>query len=230
MEDIRAHISVAVLDVYERPLNVNVPVMCLDERPCYLIGDAREVIPAKPGQLARFDYEYVRNGTATVFGLFAPLLGWQEMIVTERRTRIDFAGCLKRLVDEFYPSAEWIVVVLDNLNTHSKASLYKALTPEEARRVAAKLEFHHTPKHGSWLNAVEIEFAALTEQYQRIHGFLCLDRRIASLAMLRSEVVAWTVERNSRVVKVNWLFRSVDARVKLVKLYPANQSGQISRA
>lgn len=205
-----------VLDVYERPLDMNVPVVCLDERPCYLIGDAREVIPAQPGQLARFDYEYVRNGTATVFGLFAPLEGWREMIVTERRTRVDFAGCLKRLADEFYPSAERIVVVLDNLNTHSKASLYEAFTPEEAHRIAAKLEFHHTPKHGSWLNAVEIEFAALSKQ--------CLDRRIPSLTMLKSEVAAWTVERNSRVVKVNWLFRSVDARVKLMKLYPANQT------
>lgn len=205
-----------VLDVYERSLNANVPVVCLDERPCFLIGDKREVVPAKPGQLARFDYEYVKNGNATVFGLFAPLLGWREMIVTERRTRVDFAGCLKRLVDEFYPSAERIVVVLDNLNTHSKASLYEAFTPEEAHRIASKLEFHHTPKHGSWLNAVEIEFAALSQQ--------CLARRIPSLAVLKSEVAAWTVERNSRVVKVNWLFRTVDARVKLVKLYPANQT------
>ena len=205
-----------VLDVYERSLNANVPVVCLDERPCFLIGDKREVVSAKPGQLARFDYEYVKNGNATVFGLFAPLLGWREMIVTERRTRVDFAGCLKRLVDEFYPSAERIVVVLDNLNTHSKASLYEAFTPEEAHRIASKLEFHHTPKHGSWLNAVEIEFAALSQQ--------CLARRIPSLAVLKSEVAAWTVERNSRVVKVNWLFRTVDARVKLVKLYPANQT------
>jgi DDE superfamily endonuclease len=203
-----------VLDVYERPLDLDRPVVCLDERPCYLIGDKREVIPAKPGQLSRFDYEYVRNGTATVFGLFAPLLGWQEMIVTERRTRIDFAACLKRLVDEFFPNAEKIIVVLDNLNTHSKASLYEAFTPAEASRIASRLEFHHTPKHGSWLNAVEIEFAALSRQ--------CLDRRIPDLVMLAGEVQVWTVERNARQVKVDWQFRTVDARVKLARLYPSN--------
>lgn len=203
-----------VLDVYERPADEKHPVVCLDERPCYLIGDKREVVPAKPGQVARFDYEYVRNGNATVFGLFAPLLGWREMIVSERRTRLDFASCLKRLVDEFYPKADKVVVVLDNLNTHSKASLYEAFTPEEAHRIAGKLELHFTPKHGSWLNAVEIEFAALSKQ--------CLDRRIPDLGSLEREVRAWTVERNARVVRVDWQFRTVDARVKLAKLYPSN--------
>jgi len=205
-----------VLDVYERPLDSTIPVVCLDERPCYLMGDRREVVPARPGQLARFDYEYVRNGQATVFGLFAPLLGWRDMIVTERRTRVDFAGCLKRLVDEYFPEADKIVVVLDNLNTHSKASLYEAFTPQEAHRIAAKLEFHYTPKHGSWLNAVEIEFAALSKQ--------CLDRRIDTLEKLEQEVRAWTRTRNVRQVKVNWQFRTVDARIKLAKLYPANSS------
>lgn len=203
-----------VLGVYERPLDRNVPVVCLDERPCYLIGDKREVIPAKPGQLSRFDYEYIRNGTATVFGMFAPLLGWREMIVTQRRTRLDFAGCLKQLVNEFFANAQKIIVVLDNLNTHSKASLYEAFAPAEASRIAAKLEFHHTPKHGSWLNAVEIEFAALSRQ--------CLDRRIPDLAMLDREVRAWTIERNLRQVKVNWHFTTADARVKLARLYPSN--------
>ena len=218
-----------VLDVYERPIDPKKPVVCLDERPCFLIGDKREVVLAKPGQLARFDYEYVRNGNATVFGLFAPLLGWRDMIVTERRTRVDFALCLKRLVDEFFLNAEKIVLVLDNLNTHTKASLYEAFTPEEAHRIAARFEFHYTPKHGSWLsapsplgaavgarNAVEIEFAALSKQ--------CLDRRISDLGMLDREVRAWTIERNVRAVKVNWLFRTVDARVKLASLYPSNVS------
>jgi transposase len=205
-----------ILDVYERPIDPNKPVVCLDERPCFLIGDKREVVPAKPGQLARFDYEYVRNGNATVFGLFAPLLGWREMIVCERRTRVDFAICLRRLVDEFFPNAEKIVLVLDNLNTHTKASLYEAFAPEEAHRIAARLEFHYTPKHGSWLNAVEIEFAALSKQ--------CLDRRIPDLMMLDRAVRAWTIERNVRAVKVNWQFRTVDARVKLASLYPSNVS------
>lgn len=205
-----------VLDVYERPLDPKFPVVCVDERPCYLIGDKREVIPAKPGQLGRFDFEYVRNGTANVFGLFAPLLGWREMIVTQRRTKLDFAACMKRLVDEFFPKAERIVVVLDQLNTHSKASLYEAFAPKEAHRLAYKLELHHTPKHGSWLNAVEIEFAALSKQ--------CLDRRIADLALLTQEVKAWTFERNALGTKVNWQFTTADARIKLARLYPVNLS------
>ncbi len=203
-----------VLDVYERPLDPKFPVVCVDERPCYLIGDKREVVPAKPGQLARFDFEYVRNGTANVFGLFAPLLGWREMMVTQRRTKLAFAACMKRLVDEFFPEAERIIVVLDQLNTHSKASLYEAFEPKEAHRLAAKLELHHTPEHGSWLNAVEIEFAALSKQ--------CLDRRSADLTRLTQEVGAWTFERNLLGTKVNWQFTTADARIKLARLYPVN--------
>ena len=204
------------MDVYERPLDPRFPVVCVDERPCYLIGDKREVMPAKPGQLARFDFEYVRNGTANVFGLFAPLLGWREMMVTERRTKLEFAACMRRLVDEFFPEAERIVVVLDQLNTHSKASLYEAFAPKEAHRLASRLELHHTPKHGSWLNAVEIEFAALSKQ--------CLHRRIADLALLTQEVKAWTFERNALGTKVNWQFTTADARIKLARLHPVNLS------
>ena len=202
-----------VLDVYERPVDLKRPVVCLDERPCFLIGDTQEVIPAKPGQLVRFDYQYVRNGNATVFGLFAPHLGWREMRVTERRTRTEFAECLKYLVDEAFPDAEKIVLVMDNLNTHSKASLYHTFPASEAHRIAAKLEWHFTPKHGSWLNAVEIEFAALTKQ--------CLDRRIPDQETLKREVRAWTVERNTRAVKVRWQFTTPQARIKLAAFYPA---------
>jgi transposase len=206
-----------VLDVYEKPYDVANPVVCFDERPCFLIADEISVIPAKPGQLERFDYTYKKCGAANVFGVFEPLQGRREMQVTERRTMPDFAQAMKQLVDVFYPSAERITVVLDNLATHTKAALYATFTPEEAHRLARKLHFVHTPKHGSWLNMVEIEFAALAKQ--------CLDRHIPDIALLEQEVTAWTTQRNHLKATVNWHFTTNDARIKLQKLYPSNLSG-----
>ena len=203
-----------VLDLYEEPYEDKRPVVCFDERPCQLLGEVRAPLPPKPGKPKRQDYEYERRGTGNVFGYFEPLAGRREMEVTERRSSQDFARCMRRLVDELYPGAEVIRVVLDNLSSHSKSSLYATFEPEEARRIARKLEFHFTPKHGSWLNAVEIEFAALAKQ--------CLDRRIGDLETLRTEVAAWTSERNARVAKVDWQFTTSDARIKLKRLYPSD--------
>ena len=153
-----------VLDLYEEPYDPARPVVCFDERPCQLLAETRAGLPPAPGRPARSDYEYQRHGSANVFGYFEPLRGWRQMEVTARRTKQDFAGCMRRLADEFYPDAETVRVVLDNLSTHTKAALYDTFPPAEARRLARKLEFHYTPKHGSWLNAVEIEFAALSKQ------------------------------------------------------------------
>jgi len=201
-----------ILDLYEQPYDAAHPVVCFDERPCQLIGEVREGQPAAPGRPARHDSDYQRNGSANVFGYFAPLPGWRCMEVTERRTKADFAHCMRRLVDEFYPQAERIRVVLDNLSTHTKAALYDTFSPAEAHRVARKLEFHHTPKHGSWLNAVEIEFSALSKQ--------CLDRRIGDIETLERETQAWQVVRNRKAVTLDWQFRTTDARIKLRRLYP----------
>lgn len=209
-----------VLDLYERPYDPARPVVCFDERPCQLIADARPGTAPVPGHPARYDYEYVRHGSANVFGYFEPLRGWRHMEVTERRTKQDFARCLRRLVDEFYPNVETICLVLDNLSTPTKAARYDTFPPAEAHRLARRLEFHHTPKHGSWLNAVEIEFAALSKQ--------CLDRRIGEIAMLGRETAAWTAARNAVATPVDWQFRTSDARIKLRHLYPttANPSGR----
>jgi hypothetical protein len=209
-----------VLDVYERPYDPAQPVVCFDERPCQLLAEARPPLPPSPGRPARFDYTYRRRGSANVFGYLEPLRGWRRMEVTARRTKRDFARCMHRLVHELYPAAETIHVVLDNLNTHTKHALYETFPAAEARRLAAKLVFHHTPLHGSWLNAVEIEFAALTKQ--------CLDRRIGDRPTLTREVAAWEATRNATAVKVNWQFRTADARIKLRRLYPvfADPSGQ----
>lgn len=220
-----------VLDLYERPLDHARPVVCLDERPCYLIGEKRsplparpalaaparpgQVVPARPAQLARFDFEYVKNGSATVFGLFSPLLGWREMIVSERRTRLDFARVIKHLLDDCFPSAESVTVVMDQLNTHCKASLYEAFEASEARRLARRLTVQHTPKHGSWLNAVESEFAVLARQ--------CLSRRIPDLSSLEREVQAWTKQRNQKAASLEWHFTTSDARIRLKRLYPTPQ-------
>ena len=201
-----------VLEVYHRPYDERRPVVCLDEVPVQLVGESRQPLPARPGQPARYDYEYVRNGTANMFLAFEPLIGWRAVQATERRTRIDFAHCIKDLVDGQYPQATGIVLVMDQLNTHSPASLYQAFPPAEAKRLADKLEIHYTPTHGSWLNMAEIELSALQRQ--------CLDRRLRNRAMLEREVTAWVAARNTAATTIDWQFTTEDARIKLKRLYP----------
>ena len=205
-----------VLAVYHRPLDEHRPLFCIDEQPVQLASETRVPLPARPGTPARHDYEYRREGTANLFMLLQPLLGWRQVMPTERRTGKDFAEGLRYLAEELYPEAERLVLVTDNLNTHTTACLYEAFAPDRARRIAERLEWHYTPKHGSWLNMAEVEFAALTKQ--------CLGRRIGSLATLRKQVAAWEEDRNERMVGVNWQFTTADARVKLRSLYPAIQA------
>jgi hypothetical protein len=204
-----------VLDVYHRPYDEKRPLVCLDEASQQLIGEAIGPIPAEPGQPERFDYEYTRNGTANLFMISEPLLGGRAAHVTERRTAVDFAEVVRWLVEEIHEDAEKVVLVMDNLNTHKLASLYEAFPPERARKIAEKLEIHHTPKHGSWLNMAEIELSVLSRQ--------CLDQRIDSVEILRREVAAWEEDRNERMVEVKWQFTTADARIKLRRLYPATQ-------
>jgi hypothetical protein len=201
-----------VLEVYHRPYDETRPLVCLDEASKQLIGEVTVPIPAGPGQPERFDYEYTRNGTANLFLVSMPLLGWRAVKVTARRTAVDFAEVLRWLVEEVHEEAEKVVLVMDNLNTHKLASLYEAFPPEQARRIAAKLEIHHTPKHGSWLNMAEIELSVLARQ--------CLSRRIETREELEREIAAWEDERNERGVEVRWQFTTADARIKLRRLYP----------
>jgi hypothetical protein len=201
-----------VLDVYARPYDPLRPQVCFDEKSVQLIAETRQPLPAREGQAERFDYEYQRKGTANLFLFFQPLAGWRKVLLTERRTKIDFAECMRYLVDELLPEAESVVLVLDNLNTHTPAALYEAFEPAEAKRILDRLEFHYTPKHGSWLNMVEIEIGILSEQ--------CLDRSIPDRDMLASEVGAWECSRNERRATVHWRFSTADARVKLKRLYP----------
>jgi hypothetical protein len=201
-----------VLDVYQRPLDPRRPVVCMDETSKQLVAETRIPAPTRPGQARRIDYEYERKGTADVFMFTEPLRGWRWAPVTERRTRIDWALKVRDLVDVHYPEAMRILLVMDNLNTHSIASLYEAFQPEEARRLAKKLEIHFTPKHGSWLNVAEIELKALTVQ--------CMNRRIPTIDILRREVGAWERDRNRTVVGVDWQFTNSKARIKLKHLYP----------
>lgn len=204
-----------VLDVYARPYDAGRPVVCVDEGGKQLIGDVREPLPVRPGSPAKQDYEYEREGMANLFMAVEPLGGRRHVAVTERKTAVDFATLLKRVSDEWYPDAERIVLVCDNLNTHTPACLYEAFGPAEARRLAARFEWHHTPKHGSWLNVAECELGVLARQ--------CLDRRIPNLQTLTREVAAWETTRNAAVAKVDWQFTTADARVKLKRLYPSVQ-------
>ena len=201
-----------VLEVYHRPYDPKRPQVCVDEVPVQLVGETRLPLPPAPGRLERFDYEYVRHGTANLFLLSQPLLGWRTVFVTERRTAVDFAEVVRWLAEEVHPDAERIVLVMDNLNAHRLASLYEAFPPEQARRIAERLEVHHTPKHGSWLNVAEIELSVLARQ--------CLDRRIETREELERQVAAWEEQRNERGVGVRWQFTTADARVKLRRLYP----------
>jgi hypothetical protein len=205
-----------VLEVYHRPYDEKRPLVCLDEASKQLVGEAVQPLPPEPGQPERFDYEYVRHGTANLFMISEPLLGWRHVEVTERRTAVDFARVVRWLVEDLHPDAERVVLVMDNLNTHKLASLYEAFPPEQARRIAGRLEVHYTPKHGSWLNMAEIELSVL--------GGQCLDRRMESAAVLRAEVEPWEAERNERQVGTDWRFTTADARIKLKRLYPAVQS------
>ncbi len=202
-----------VLEVYRRPYDPKRPVVCLDETSKQLIGEVAAPVLASPGQVAYYDYEYARNGVANLFMIFEPLAGQRDVEVTDRRTKKDYARCLRKISDAMYPDAEVIVVVQDNLNTHSPASLYEAFEPAEAKRLADRFEFHYTPKHGSWLDMAEIELGILGRQ--------CLSRRIDNIDDLRREVAAWETDRDAAGTKANWQFTTADARIKLRKLYPS---------
>ena len=206
-----------VLDLYGEPYDPKRPKVCFDETSKQLVAEKRLPIPAKPGRRERFDYEYQRNGTRNLFMLCEPLAGWRHVEVTERRTMVDFAHQMRWLVDEAYPEAEKIRVVLDNLNTHRPASLYQAFEPAEARRVLKRLEFHYTPKHGSWLNMAEIELSVFSKQ--------CLDRRIGDEEILKREIAALEAQRNQAQATIDWRFSTGDAPVKLQHLYPSVSNG-----
>ena len=202
-----------MLAVDARPLDPARPVVCLDETSRQLLGEVRPPLPAAPGRPARRDPEYARGGVVNLFLATEPLRGWRSVLVSDRRTRLDFAACVQELVDVHHPAAETIVLVLDQLNTHSPASLYAAFPAPEAKRLADKLEVHHTPRHGSWLNMAELELSALERQ--------CLDRRLAARADVEREVAAWAERRNAAGAAIDWQFTTADARTKLRRLYPA---------
>lgn len=201
-----------VLEVYHLPYDPDYPVVCMDESSKQMIGEVREPIPGKPGHPQRIDDEYVRNGVAEIFMEVEPLGGKRHVAITEHRTRKDWAAQIKQMLDERYPDATKVRLVMDNLNTHSIASLYEAFEPKEARRLAERLEIHYTPKHGSWLNMAEIELSVLKGQ--------CLDRRIPDMSTIQAEVAAWETDRNHSTRKIVWQFTTADARIKLKRLYP----------
>jgi len=205
-----------VLEVYQRPYDPAAPVVCMDEKSVQLLKETRPSMPATSGRAERIDYEYERNGTANIFMFCEPLAGWRQTRVTERRTKPDWARAIRDLLDGRYADAKVVVLVMDNLNTHSIGSLYEAFPPAEARRLARRLEIHHTPKHGSWLNIAENELSALTRQ--------CLSRRIGTIDKMASEVEAWDQARNRNGVRVNWRFSIEQARTKLHRVYPQPQT------
>lgn len=201
-----------ILDLYEQPYNPARPLVCFDETNKQLIAETRLPLPMKPGQVQRYDYEYKRNGTRNLFLFFEPLAGWRHVDVTEQRTKLDFARQMRWLADVAYPDVECIDVVLDNLNTHTYAALYEVFAPAEARRIARKLTFHYTPKHGSWLNMAEIEFSVILRK---------LGPRVPDEETLKRKVKAIELSRNQSGATVDWQFTSDDARLKLKRLYPS---------
>lgn len=201
-----------VLEVYHQPYEPKHPMICMDEQPVQLIKETRTPLPAQPGHPKAVDYEYERNGTACLFIFTEPLSGWRKVVVRQRRTAVDWAVEIQRLLDEDYPDSQTITLVCDQLNTHKPASLYSAFSAPTARRLAEKLQIHYTPKHGSWLNIAENELSALTRQ--------CLDRRIPDLETLERETRAWYIERNRLQKSVDWQFTTADARIRLKRLYP----------
>ena len=201
-----------VLDLYAEPPDAKRPVVCFDESPTELIGEVRQSIPARPGQVERYDCEYKRNGTANLFVFLDVHRPWRKIKVTDSRTGVDFAVCMRDLTDVYFPKAKLIRVVLDNLSTHSAGTLYRAFPPDEARRVLRRLEFHYVPKHASWLNMVEIEIGVLRSQ--------CLDRRIATKTQVESEIAAWERQRNAAAARIKWMFTTDKARTKIGRAYP----------
>jgi len=201
-----------ILEVYQRRYKEDEVLVCVDESSKQCVKETRMPLAAEPGKPQRFDYEYERNGVSNLFMLFAPLLGWRHVKVTDRHTKIDWAQLVRELVDKHFPGKK-IILVMDNLNTHKLASLYAAFPPEEARRIAECLEIHYTPKHGSWLDMAEIEIGVMSRQ--------CLNRRIPDQKTLRTEINAWQQDRNEKAVRVDWRFTTADARVKLKSLYPS---------
>lgn len=202
-----------VLDIYQRPYDGKNPVVCMDESSKQTVKETRTSVPASSGRVERYDSEYERNGVSNLFMFCEPLRGWRHVKVTDRRTKKDWAITMKELADNHYPDANRITVIMDNLNTHKKSSMYEAFEPQEAKRILDRFEFHYTPKHGSWLNVAEIEFSVLSRQ--------CLDRRIPDQETLKTEVNAWNKSRNNQMGKVDWQFTTEDARIKLRRLYPS---------
>lgn len=205
-----------ILEIYTQPYDPDVPLLCMDETSKQLVGETRVPLACQTGTPLRYDYEYERHGTCNLFMVCEPLRGQRQVTVTERRTKVDWAHLIKDVVDHQYPYAKRIRVVMDNLNTHSPASLYEAFEPSEARRLLSRLEFHYTPKHGSWLNIAEIELSVLSRQ--------CLARRIPQATQLKQEVAAWERDRNTHATHVDWRFTTADARIKLKRLYPTIQN------